>query len=392
MQRKLVLSILLIWGCLSVIASSQGICGDWNAEVMIVQDVSFSFADDLKTLSTNSNPLLTLFDMFPKARIGLSSFSDKPGSYHTDYCFNLDHRLSEDKESLTEAYKSLSVKNGGDVADSQLDALLHSLRDPVGWTVGATDESGMNMLRVLVLITDDTYHTAEESSLPPYNSYHPKACEFHAYPYETEVRTAMTTIGAVPLFLVTSDIKEQYETLLRKTNPSGVVTAISSDSSDILDALKYGLETITCGVATTTTTTISMDAGFPTIPLSSSDTTPEVVTPQSTVLVSDDTGSAATSVTQTYAAVDVTSSEPTEDGNSTTTTESTLPDPPPALPVTTKVGIAFGGFGALLAASGALYFSYGRLSGEAVPPEMELDVELSGESGIDFDDFSRRYS
>jgi serralysin len=136
------------------------------SDIVLLQDLSGSFGDDLPRLREIIGPLVDNLRNPILERIfgadpffGVSSFVDKPvdpfgSSYSGDYVYRQDLALTSDSNSVVSTVNSstFSIRNGGDGPEAQLEALLQLTFDP-NYRSGST--------RIALIVTDAPFH------LPP---------------------------------------------------------------------------------------------------------------------------------------------------------------------------------------------------------------------------------
>ena len=219
-------------------------------DFVLSQDLSGSFGDDVATVQALAPKLFAAVKKLqPDALFGVTSFIDKPtfpfgGS--TDYEYRTNQPLSGSRNDFLDAIDGLTLGGGSDVPESQLTALLQlSLR---------TEEIGYrsDSLKIVVLTTDAEYHQAGDfGTAPPNNGDDvldgtpPGTGE--DYPTVAQVKDALQGTGIVPIFAVTAGAMSYYETLVDLLG-FGVVVELSSDSSDIIAAIREGITTVSAAV------------------------------------------------------------------------------------------------------------------------------------------------
>ncbi len=235
---------------LTVGVMTPEIGGIGTLDLVLAQDLSGSFNDDIETLQTLAPDLFdaVLASGFD-ATFGVTSFSDKPidpfGDPSVDFAYRTDLPLTDSRTDFLDTINGLSIAAGVDSPESQLEALLQiSLREEeIGFRPGAA--------RVVVLTTDANFHRAGDfSSAPPNNGddvldgVPPGTGE--DYPSIVQVRDAVLNAGIVPIFAVTEGIAPVYEDLVTELGVGSVVI-LESDSSNIIPVIEESIE-----IATTT--------------------------------------------------------------------------------------------------------------------------------------------
>ena len=193
-------------------------------DLVFIQDISGSFGDDLDTVNSILDSLMnSITNKISDTRFGLTTFSDIPDESKGlgdvgDSPFTLVLPLTSDKSALKQAYASLDLEGGNDGPESQLIALRETCLAPLGYRA--------NSKKVLLLLTDDTYHTNSDDS---------------RYPTEESVVQAINELGAFTVFGVSElAVSEEYENL--KNVLMGLTTFIGNSSESLADAVINGLE------------------------------------------------------------------------------------------------------------------------------------------------------
>jgi hypothetical protein len=145
---------------IEVTLPSEGAVFD-KVDVVFLVDVSGSYSDDISTFRTKASDLMDAFSSTgSNVQIGLTSFSEFPSvgaSY--DYAYQLDQKLTSDYDEVIDALDELTILNGGDYPESQLEALYQTAQSEMGWRSGA--------LPVIFLATDASFHDSDsEYSYP----------------------------------------------------------------------------------------------------------------------------------------------------------------------------------------------------------------------------------
>ncbi len=221
-------------------------------DVVLLQDLSGSFSDDLAVVSGLVPDVVSAISAIqPDAQFGVASFVDKatsPFGGGSDYVYRTDLELTDDTVALQNAIDGLDVLGGGDLPESQIEALMQlALRsEEVGYRADA--------FKVVVLTTDAEFHVAGDGAavgLRPNDGDDdiegtPPGTE-EDYPTVEQVKSALLASGIIPIFAVTSNVLSTYRQLVSDLGFGAAVT-LSSNSSDLVDALKDGIQTITEGV------------------------------------------------------------------------------------------------------------------------------------------------
>lgn len=221
---------------------------DTGLELVLSQDLSGSFSDDVPVVQDLAPDLVAaLAAEVSELDVGLTSFIDKPVSPHgstSDHEFESVLSLTTDVDAFFGALDGLVLGSGADGPEAQMTALLQTaIRSVTGWTESAT--------KVLVLTTDAIAH--EEGDLidsPPNNGDDildgtpPGTGE--DYPNREMVRDALASEGIIPIFAIADfsgpdgSTFGYYEDLVDFFG-FGSVVELSSDSSDLVDAILDGI-------------------------------------------------------------------------------------------------------------------------------------------------------
>lgn len=234
----------------SIVLSGDGVSLQ-PVDLMILQDLSGSFGDDVATVQGLVPSLVSgIQSVQPDALFGVSSFVDKPMSPFGDngsgdYVFQINQVLTSNATDFQNAINNLIVRYGGDGPEAQIESLmqlgLHTA--DAGFRIGS--------FKAVVLTTDAAYHQAGDGT--PYGLVPndgdgviegSPAGTYEDYPDVTQLRNALLAGGIVPIFAVTSSQIATYQTLVGQLG-FGTVVQLSSNSSDIVNAVTSGLATVT---------------------------------------------------------------------------------------------------------------------------------------------------
>ena len=215
-------------------------------DLVLMQDLSGSFSDDVATVEGLVPSLVSGVQAIqPDAFFGVSSFVDKPmspfGSAASgDYVFQNELALTNDTTAFQNAVNNLVVRYGGDEPEAQIEALMQlGLNSTdVGFRVGS--------FKAVLLTTDASYHEAGDGV--PFgliaNDGDNLVESFEDYPAVSQLRDVLINEGIIPIFAVTSGQTAIYQDLVNQLG-FGTVVALSTNSSDIVNAVTSGLATIT---------------------------------------------------------------------------------------------------------------------------------------------------
>eukprot|EP01055_Gregarina_sp_Pseudo9_P000455 Gregarina_sp_Pseudo_9__454@NODE_1293_length_1709_cov_308_243114_g1216_i0_p1_GENE_NODE_1293_length_1709_cov_308_243114_g1216_i0NODE_1293_length_1709_cov_308_243114_g1216_i0_p1_ORF_typecomplete_len367_score83_07Integrin_beta/PF00362_18/1_6e22VWA/PF00092_28/7_4e06_NODE_1293_length_1709_cov_308_243114_g1216_i02591359 len=249
-------------------------------EIVIIQDLTVSFADDIpnmvRGLDNMSDELVT---SHPDTRAALVSVKDKPiWPLGTEglYCARQEMPFSRDLDQLGTVYNRLVYKvyGGGDMPEAQFHALLATARSNfVGWGTST-------ITKLIILITDAAPHFADDgfntNGLPPFEVPDPskdlnEGCETMYYPSPEQVAVALLERGTYVGFLISGASYNNnlvggswqwFNSMLGQL--SGFYQEIEDDSSNFWEQTQkiIGLiEGLECGVFPTTTTAAPSQSG-----------------------------------------------------------------------------------------------------------------------------------
>lgn len=216
-------------------------------DMVLLEDLSGSFGDDISTVNGLADDLITsVSGLATSVRLGLSTFIDKPISPFggsSDHEYQTAQGLTADYDAWKAALDSLVLGSGADGPESQLTALMQTaLRTAeVGWSGDAT--------KVVVLATDAIPHMAGDHPVAPNNGDDvldgpDNDGTGEDYPTLDQVKDALLSTGIVPIFAVSGFAKSTYEDIVDEFG-FGTVVDLSSDSSDIIDAIEGGISDAT---------------------------------------------------------------------------------------------------------------------------------------------------
>lgn len=224
-------------------------------DVVLLQDLSGSFGDDLPNVRSQFSGLHDSLNEVRDVQFGVASFVDKPFSPFGgsgDYVYETELAVTGDKAAVQAELDSLVLRWGNDEPESQLEGLLQlALRANAG-EIGFRDGAQ----RIVVLTTDATYHDAGDyAGGDPNNG--DAVIDDEDYPTIALLKAALEAADITPVFSVTSNVLALYQDLVEQLG-RGVVVQLSSNSSNlsaaITDALTTGVETIDTATLTVTVT------------------------------------------------------------------------------------------------------------------------------------------
>ena len=225
---------------------SDGGDGARALDMVLLEDLSGSFGDDVSTVRGLADDLIAaITGLTSSVRLGLASFIDKPTSpfgSSSDHEYQTELGLTNDYDAWKAALDGLTLGSGADGPESQLTGLMQvALRTAeLGWSSDA--------LKVVVLATDAVPHMAGDHDVGandgdavldgPGNDG-----TGEDYPTLNQVKDALLAAGIVPIFAVSdfgTTVKDAYQDIVDEFG-FGTVVDLSSDSSDIIEAIEGGI-------------------------------------------------------------------------------------------------------------------------------------------------------
>lgn len=210
-------------------------CDD-RLDMLLMQDLSGSFGDDLRVMNDLAPALFdAIQDGSRGAVLGVASYVDRDR-----YLYRTDQALTDDKDTFVSAVRGLSASGGGDFPESQLVGLLQAAQrtEEVGWR----EESK----RTIVLTTDAAYHEAGDCPGCVANNGDAVMDPNEDYPSVEQTAAALVDADITPVFAVTVDQIPTYEALMDSLVAFGVnrgnVVELARDSDNLIDAVLSGLE------------------------------------------------------------------------------------------------------------------------------------------------------
>ena len=213
-------------------------------DVTLLQDLTGSYNNDLPELKTQipiavnrlTSPYLEpIFG--PDIKFGISSFKDKPVSPFggsSDYVYQGETALTTNISTIKNEVSNFQASGGRDRQEAQLEALVHTALDSdsvLGYRSGAK--------RIALIATDAPYHKAGDYNSAPANDYDSNI-ENEDYPTVAGLKSVLQTQNVEPVFLVTNNVKPQYENLVNALG-RGYVVSLKGDSANVADAIKYAV-------------------------------------------------------------------------------------------------------------------------------------------------------
>ncbi|HYX19136.1 MAG TPA: hypothetical protein VE944_33250 [Nostoc sp.] len=217
------------------------------SDIVLLKDLTSSSDKDLgrvkavlpATVNRLTNPMLA--SIFGDGlKFGIASFKDKPipplGGY-ADYVYKPEVALTNNVTIIKDKIFDLKAFGGNDGRESQLDALLYAALDSGGslaYRVGS--------FRVVIIATDSIYHVAgDRAAVSPSDTIANNGDGVidpnEDYPEIGQVKTALEANNIIPIFLTTSDVAVDYQTLVTQFGRGAVLT-LGSKSENFADAIK----------------------------------------------------------------------------------------------------------------------------------------------------------
>ncbi|WP_435641447.1 hypothetical protein [Micavibrio aeruginosavorus] len=216
--------------CMASAKATMETCNAMSTEgaMVLVQDLSGSYWDDLPNLKNNMTAVLNDPD-FRGWQVGLTSYTDFPscmGCTPGDWSYRRElnlHDVSTSKAAILNEIGSWSAWNGGDWEESQYYAISRTLTDFTGQTSRPLN---------IVLATDAiSHHHVAPATL---------AAQLKAANANLIVLATEFYFPGVP------SPSAFYSNFIRSYGVKGVVVNLASDSSNFKTALKAGLTNSYC--------------------------------------------------------------------------------------------------------------------------------------------------
>ncbi|WP_085903807.1 DUF5801 repeats-in-toxin domain-containing protein [Kiloniella majae] len=225
-----------------IFGNEGGLDGDGLVDLYLLQDLSGSFSDDVPNVQQAVADLIGKIkngDFSADVHLGAGSFIDKAidrlGS-HGDYVYKNAQDVSADLDAVKAAVDAFTLGSGGDGPEAQIEALFNLAKNAadLGFREGAT--------KYVVLTTDADFHKAGDALRLGKNDGDGDLTNDldEDYPELAQLKAALEASGVVPVFMVTSDVKDTYKDLIDFLG-RGKVLDLSSDSSNLLANLLKGI-------------------------------------------------------------------------------------------------------------------------------------------------------
>lgn len=227
-------------------------------DVLLLIDVTSSFGDDLPNIRTLAPGLAQeIRAMVPDSRFGLATFADFPFEIYGsrlggDYAYRLDQDLTSDIATWLGAVNAIKLKEGGDLPESQYEALFQAVTgagleiplpafqdgdflDLGEIAPGQNASFRADATKIIVLLTDTSFHQPGDT------------CTFCPLPYPGAGRdtavAALQEAGVKVISVKAPGASTQMDDIAAATR--GAVTSTASDSSDLAQSVIDGLESVT---------------------------------------------------------------------------------------------------------------------------------------------------
>ena len=193
-------------------------------DVCLLVDLSGSYFDDLPIIKSLAPDL---WDALAdgenvELQMGLASFVDYPISpwgVTGDYAYQLNQQLTTDRATWLSAVDSMTIRNGGDVPESQYEG-LYEIASGCDWRSDAS--------KFVVITTDASFHTPVNDGNGVYTDGYPGASRDQAV-------TALTGAGVKVVALTAPGSGSEMVDIATATG--GTTEATSSSSSNIATAV-----------------------------------------------------------------------------------------------------------------------------------------------------------
>ena len=214
-----------------VVIGGAGSVGLQAIDVVLAQDLTGSFADDVPTIQRTIPDLLARVEAVqPDNLFAVTSFRD----FGDVFVFNIDQPLTDRLGRIQEVVDDFSANGGADFEEAQLVALEQIALRPneIGFRDGAQ--------KFVVLATDAPPHEAGDFPALPPNDLDGRI-EDEDYPSLDQIRDLLADAGIDPIFLATDGVAGDYRDIV-DTWGFGSVVELNVNSSNIVNALLRGLE------------------------------------------------------------------------------------------------------------------------------------------------------
>ncbi|MDJ0697010.1 cadherin domain-containing protein [Mastigocoleus sp. MO_188.B34] len=260
-------------------------------DFIFLVDLSGSFSDDLPNFVSSARSITnSVRSSDPNSQFAIASFIDQPVSPYGvpgDYLYNADLSLTDSIADFESALAGLSTRNGNDIPEAQYvglwraangiglnlrensrkiiliatDAPAHSAADygldetnilnfleneGITVTSGFSDVVSASTDTETIGISSTNDFPDEEIIAPDDtgNGIIPDLSDDGVELLLSEVSNTLSTVGATPIFAVTSDVRSTYENIEAVVGRGSTVT-LDRDGENIADAVRLALAEIT---------------------------------------------------------------------------------------------------------------------------------------------------
>jgi hypothetical protein len=245
-------------------------------DLYMLVDLSQSLLNDLNTIKGIATDIIdTIRNISTQFQVGFGTYVDKTVPPYTSFVqflnmpmtvpeqpFSYAHNLNltNNATSFSDGFNSLEISTNTDNPEGTFDAILQAaLCDKVvGWRENAR--------KILLVLTDDSVHTAGDGKLaglvkpvpgvcntvynPVKQRYEYSADDSYDFPSVEQLRRVFTDKIIVPLFAVTTNVTGLFDIITQSLEGTGAIRAeISEDSSNIIDVIQNAYRDIVSRVA-----------------------------------------------------------------------------------------------------------------------------------------------
>ncbi|EGF89201.1 hemolysin-type calcium-binding repeat 2 copies family protein [Asticcacaulis biprosthecium C19] len=213
-------------------------------DVQFLQDLTGSFGDDIANVRALVPAIVTaLRAVQADSRFGVSDFVDKPISPFGapgEWVYRLAQALTSDVAAFESTYNSLSIRNGVDAPEAQIESLMHLALTSA--EAGFRTESA----RFVILFTDAPFHVAGDGAAAGITTPNDGDAIIDGnglgedYPFVAQLKAALEAANIIPIFAVTADVTGVYANLVTELGRGTTVT-LTSNSSNVVAAITGGL-------------------------------------------------------------------------------------------------------------------------------------------------------
>ncbi|MBH1973674.1 MAG: FG-GAP repeat protein [Rhodobacteraceae bacterium] len=213
-------------------------------DVQFLQDRSGSFGDDIANVRSLIPQIVGAVEAVQvNSTFGVSSFVDKPVSPFGatgEWVYQQQLALTADAGALSAAYAGMTILNGMDGPEAQIEALMQLALHSVD--VGFRPDSA----RFVVLFTDAPFHLAGDGALGGIltanngDALFPGNGAMEDYPTIAQLQSALVAANIIPIFAIAGGYETTYQDLATQLGRGAVVT-LTANSSNIVAAITDGM-------------------------------------------------------------------------------------------------------------------------------------------------------